>query len=268
MQSEAKGFIKAQLEQLQETVNAHDGSTGKNTEVRHYLCDHLGTPNALLNIQGAADWMTNLDAWGNITQEKEASNLYQSIRMYGQHEDISTSIIYNRYRYYCRNNGNYLNQDPIKFAGGYNFYLYPLNPLKFVDSLGLQAVSAGSQSPAPSDPSKRPDGREWGEGCGDSKTDKYIPDSYFGKADFLGSCGKHDSCYGTWGADKDKCDEDLKKNMKTACDDANADGKIGAPALCKLQASSYYFVLNTLNMGQPAYDAAQEDAFWDLMSKK
>ena len=34
------------------------------------------------------------------------------------------------------------------------------------------------------------------------------------------------------------------------------------------QASSYYFVLKTLNMGQPAYDAAQEDAFWDIMSKK
>lgn len=34
----------------------------------------------------------------------------------------------------------YLTQDPIKLAGGMNFYRYPLNPIQWVDPLGLAEI--------------------------------------------------------------------------------------------------------------------------------
>ena len=56
--------------------------------------------------------------------------------------------------------------------------------------------------------------------------------------------------------------------MNFACDEANAKGEIGIPALCKTQAWVYRFTLKNLNLGQGAFDAAQEEAFWKIMVKK
>ncbi len=138
MQPEAKGFIKAQLEQLQETVNAHGGSTGKRIEVRHYLCDHLGTPNVLLNRQGKVDWAIRRDAWGNGCQISNYKKLHQPITLNGQQIDYITHNTYNRYRYYDQNIGTYLNQDPIGLNGGSNNQKYVSNPNQWIDALGLQ----------------------------------------------------------------------------------------------------------------------------------
>ena len=64
-----------------------------------YLCDHLGTPNALTNDRGQIEWAAMLDAWGNVKAEHNPRNLYQPIRLPGQHDDIATGIAYNRHRY-------------------------------------------------------------------------------------------------------------------------------------------------------------------------
>ena len=43
----------------------------------------------------------------------------------------------NRRRYYDPTIGRYITQDPIGLDGGWNLYGYPLNPLQFIDPLGL-----------------------------------------------------------------------------------------------------------------------------------
>ncbi|WP_264293984.1 RHS repeat-associated core domain-containing protein [Diaphorobacter aerolatus] len=268
MAADAQSFINAQRQEFEETARSERQENAKSVEVRHYLCDHLGTPNALFSSEGQVEWAATLDAWGNVKDEYSPKRLYQPIRLPGQHEDDATGLYYNRYRYYESISGSYINQDLIKHKGGINFYIYPLNTLLFVDPLGLQAISVDNQSSVPSNPELRPDGQPWGAGCGDAKTDKYIPDSYFGEASFLGACSAHDRCYGTWQADKNQCDDKLRDDMKQACDEANAAGKIGLPAVCRFQASVYHFVLKDINKGQPAYDAAQEEAFWEIMSNK
>lgn len=65
LRSPARRAVAAQLQE-------HN----QETEVRFYLCDHLGTPNALLSQSGEIDWAAQLDAWGNVTQEYNPHGLY------------------------------------------------------------------------------------------------------------------------------------------------------------------------------------------------
>ena len=105
--------------------------------VRHYHCDHLGTPLALTDESNQIVWAARLDPWGNVEQEYNPESIDQSIRLPGQHQDKDTGLYYNRHRYYDPNIGSYINQDPIGLAGGSNHQIYPNNPLRWADPLGL-----------------------------------------------------------------------------------------------------------------------------------
>ena len=110
----------------------------KAVEMRFYLCDHLGTPNALLNDAGKAEWAAMLDAWGNLKGEINPEGLYQIIGMPGQQNDVMTSLIYNFHRFYDNHAGCYINQDPVGLIGGNNKYNYvSSSPLLFSDPKGL-----------------------------------------------------------------------------------------------------------------------------------
>jgi len=117
------------------------------------FCNHLGTPLALLNQQGEADWQAEFDPWGNQVDGRNPKKLYQPIRMQGQHYDEETGLHYNRHRYYDPMLGRYITQDPIGLRGGMNLYQYPLDPILHSDPLGLMefgkwvgsAVNAASE---------------------------------------------------------------------------------------------------------------------------
>ena len=64
-----------------------------------------------------------------------------NVRFQGQQWDWETELHYNRYRYYDPLMRRYLSQDPIKLAGGHNFYAYPLNPVQRIDPLGLSDIT-------------------------------------------------------------------------------------------------------------------------------
>ncbi len=143
MAADAQEFIREQLKGFEQTVNSQREENAKTVEIRHYLCDHLGTPNALVNGHGQIEWAATLDAWGNVKEEHNPKNLYQPIRLPGQHVDKNTDLFYNRYRYFNSVIGNYSNQDPIKLFGGNNLFKYPSNPLQYRDYLGLHASQKG-----------------------------------------------------------------------------------------------------------------------------
>ncbi len=105
--------------------------------VHQYQCGHLGTPLALVSGKGAIDWQIRLDPWGNAIDEQNTHNLYQPIRMQGQHFDPKSGMHYNRYRYYDPKIGRYVTQDSISLEGGINVYVYPNDPNTWVDPGGL-----------------------------------------------------------------------------------------------------------------------------------
>lgn len=115
--------------------------------VRHYHCDHLGTPQALTDEQGRLVWMAHCDPWGRLLQEYNPHGISQPIRLPGQHHDAETGLCYNRHRYYDANLGSYVSQDPIGLAGGIAPFAYAQqNPLQVVDPMGLYA-DAGAPLP-------------------------------------------------------------------------------------------------------------------------
>ena len=127
---------------LREQLEKQEQNQQTEITVRHYHCDHLGTPIALTDEQQNIVWAARLDPWGNIEQEFNPHDIEQSIRLPGQHHDKDTGLYYNRHRYYDPRIGSYVNQDPIGLNGGVNLFVYPLNPKQSIDPFGLMEVLA------------------------------------------------------------------------------------------------------------------------------
>jgi RHS repeat-associated protein len=191
--------------------------------------------------------------------------MLQPIRMQGQQLDAETGLFYNRYRYYDPAGGRYVTQDPIGLLGGANLYGYVYGrPTTAVDPNGLQMIPGGMPTPMNAMENlwnsaatsinqsitstqkaiqdflfpSRNDGNPEGYGCGDSKTDRYVPDF------FPLSCRKHDLCYAQCdGPSQAMCDVSFFGNMVIES------GAVGAPAL-------YYGAVATL--GKPAYEKARQ----------
>ena len=123
---------------LREQLEKQEQSERTPITIRHYHCDHLGTPLALTDQNHNIVWAARLDPWGNVQEEFNPGNIEQSIRLPGQQHDKDTNLFYNRHRYYDPAIGAYINQDPIGWLGGISHYIYPSNPNTSIDSLGLQ----------------------------------------------------------------------------------------------------------------------------------
>jgi RHS repeat-associated protein len=214
----------------------------------------------LIGQYGETLWEAEPDDWGAVTRQMWGK---QPLRFQGQYFDEESGFYYNRWRYYDPKQGRYITQDPIGLAGGLNGYVYPMDPVGWVDPLGLQdippdiAAVMGLPPPA-SHPPMRPDGRPWGAGCGDAGTDALVPDRFIlGKVSFGKACDAHDACYGAPGSDKLTCDDDFKKNLKTACGDKLKGIRKAVKPLCDAQASLYGAAVR--NLGGSAYDTAQAE---------
>ena len=105
-----------------------------------YECDHLGTPQMLLDDQGRTAWSAHYRAWGRI-ERLEVNDIDQPLRFQGQYEDAETGLYYNRHRYYDPEAGRYVTQDPIGLIGGVNLYSYVASPTTWIDPVGLSPQS-------------------------------------------------------------------------------------------------------------------------------
>jgi RHS repeat-associated protein len=129
-----------QQTQLQpETLKAmlDEKPPGREQQIHLYQCDHLGTPLALIDQQGKIAWAARVGPWGGVIAEYNPENLEQPIRLPGQHEDSESGLYYNRHRYYDPISGRYVTQDPIGWRGDINYYIYPIDPILWLDPLGL-----------------------------------------------------------------------------------------------------------------------------------
>ena len=134
---------------LREQLEKQEQTQQTPITVRHYHCDHLGTPIALTDEQQNIVWAARLDPWGNLQEEFNPNSISQPIRLPGQHHDKDTGLYYNRHRYYDPSIGAYINQDPLGYFGGLNLFSYADGvPLGAIDPQGLQAYMCAAGLPA------------------------------------------------------------------------------------------------------------------------
>ncbi|ABC30513.1 Rhs family protein [Hahella chejuensis KCTC 2396] len=107
-------------------------------QVYHYHLDHLGTPQEMTNAEGEVVWSARYKAYGNLAL-KDVEDVQNPLRFQGQYYDEETGLHYNRHRYYDPSAARFINQDPAGLLGGESNYEYVLNPIEWVDPLGLMA---------------------------------------------------------------------------------------------------------------------------------
>ena len=106
------------------------------------ISDHLSTPYSMYTASGEKFWEAVLDTYGNLRMQKGEIGSCP-FRYQGQYEDAETGLYYNRFRYYSANDGQYINQDPIKlYSGQPNLYAYVKDTNIYIDLFGL--VGGGS----------------------------------------------------------------------------------------------------------------------------
>ena len=123
------------------TYVAHPDHQGPLSQVSggkhyHYLNDHLGTPQELVDDTRNVVWAADFEGYGR-TRHELVAEVDNPIRFPGQYFDHESGLSYNRFRYYDPQVGRYMNQDPIGLTGGVNLYAYVEgNPTSLVDPTG------------------------------------------------------------------------------------------------------------------------------------
>ena len=134
-------YIYTDPDSYEPLAQVHDWTTedGENRQQTHYFhCDQIGIPREMTDKDGNLLWFGNYTGWGRLKEEtKVTDSAYQPFRLQNQYADRETGLHYNFFRYYEPNVGRFVNQDPIKYLGGTNFYNYAFSIVNWVDFLGL-----------------------------------------------------------------------------------------------------------------------------------
>jgi RHS repeat-associated protein len=103
-----------------------------------YVADGLGSITSLTDSNGSVVGSYVYDSYGKAVSA--TGSVTQPFRFAARELDSETGLYFLRARYYESLTGRFLNEDPIGFLGGANFYAYvENNPVGFIDPLGLEA---------------------------------------------------------------------------------------------------------------------------------
>jgi RHS repeat-associated protein len=104
--------------------------------IRYYHADALGSIIALTDDLGQIKTQYNYSPFGETEILGEMSdNSFQ----YTGRENDGTGLYYYRARYYSPKLKRFISEDPIRFDGGINFYIYVFNnPINFKDPSGFK----------------------------------------------------------------------------------------------------------------------------------
>jgi len=112
-------------------------------EAYQVCSNHLMTPNALVDSDGALAWTEFQGPYGEVSAEDSTvqNTVDFNIGFPGQYSDMESELNYNNQRYYDPNTGRYITSDPLGLGGGINHYRYALNnPLGMIDPRGEDSV--------------------------------------------------------------------------------------------------------------------------------
>jgi RHS repeat-associated protein len=98
----------------------------------------LGSVTSLSSTTSALSNTYTYDAFGNLVTS--TGSLGNSLQYTGRESDPETGLRYYRARYYSSDVGRFINEDPLGFNGGVNYYDYvENNPTGHIDPFGVQA---------------------------------------------------------------------------------------------------------------------------------
>ncbi|WP_280191008.1 RHS repeat-associated core domain-containing protein [Delftia sp. PS-11] len=225
------------------------------SQTLHVHTDHLGTPRELTNADGHIVWAASYKAWGatasidypavpqtvrmgntlalHQVEQEQDSRPEQHLRFQGQYFDMETGLHYNRFRYYDPDVGRFVSQDPIRLAGGFNVYQYALNPVDWIDPLGL--AGARSTQTGPNIPGGSVDGLSTAEG-GKGITNAAVQRAYDRvpnnlRRDYHGHCAEADAMSKAANYLGITTDEELKNMNKNSTSAAYRNDKKGKPMI-------------------------------------
>ena len=121
-------------------------SHGEHADIFWYHTELNGLPDSVTDSNGDTVWRGASTAWGRSLRESTPVDwgTPQNLRFQGQYLDRETGLHYNTFRYYDPAGGCYTQMDPIGLLGGLNTYTYVIDPLGWVDPLGLSCLRAAN----------------------------------------------------------------------------------------------------------------------------
>ena len=135
--------LLAQQDSYQQIKQTIDGNLVEwRLETGYAVCQPNGQVLALLNPKGRTLWRKEKQTlWGLCfaNEYKQPNPLDPQLLFAGQWVDEESGLVYNRFRYYDPESGNYISSDPIGLAGGERPFGYVGNPMDWVDLFGLSS---------------------------------------------------------------------------------------------------------------------------------
>jgi RHS repeat-associated protein len=115
----------------------------RSSAVSYYDADGLGSVTSLSSSAGSVVQTYGYDSLGK--QTSSSGSLTNPFQYTAREFDPETNLYYYRARYYDPSVGRFLSEDPIRFSGGQNFYLYVRNhSTDLIDPSGLLQVCCRS----------------------------------------------------------------------------------------------------------------------------
>jgi RHS repeat-associated protein len=134
-ETNATGGVVARYEQTQNIDEPL--AMLRSSTTSYYHADGLGSVTSLSNAAGSIANTYTYDSFGKLTAS--TGSLVNPFLYTARESDTETGLYYYRARYYDPNVGTFLNEDPIGFKGGMDFYSYVHNTAaNATDSFGLQ----------------------------------------------------------------------------------------------------------------------------------
>jgi len=108
----------------------------RSSTTSYFQADGLGSTTSLSNASGTLAQTYTLDSFGKTTNS--SGSLTNPFQYTGRESDSETGLYSYRARYFDPQAGRFLDEDPVRFLGGVNFYRYVDNrPTLLFDPSGL-----------------------------------------------------------------------------------------------------------------------------------
>jgi RHS repeat-associated protein len=123
-------------------------ATIQNSRLCSVVTDHIGTPREIISGSGSVMWTRKPAPWGRFeTNHASPGDVRCPIAFQGQWLDDESGLSYNTYRYYDPSAMRFISPDPIGIHGGLNSSRYVVNPINWVDPLGLELAKGDPLPP-------------------------------------------------------------------------------------------------------------------------